>query len=85
VKHAAAHGAAANHAKVYLLHKSHKIAVKWSRGQFNFEPRKTRSTRNLCRKKAPVLLSSTVEGGQKAQEKPVLTTDEHGWTRIGAN
>ena len=52
VKHAAAHGAAANHSEVHLLHRSAQIAAKWSRGQFNFEPRKTRSTRNLCRKKA---------------------------------
>jgi hypothetical protein len=38
VKHAAAHGAAANHAKVDLSHRNHKFAVNWGRGQFNFEP-----------------------------------------------
>jgi len=44
VKHAAAHGAAANHAKVDLSHKDNKFAAKWSRGQFNFGGGKT-STR----------------------------------------
>jgi UDP-N-acetylmuramyl tripeptide synthase len=37
VKHAAAHGAAANHAKVDLSHMNKKFAAKPGRGQFNFE------------------------------------------------
>ena len=36
VKHAAAHGAAANHAKIHLLHRGAKLAAKPGRGQFNF-------------------------------------------------
>jgi hypothetical protein len=37
VKHAAAHGAAANHAKVYLLHRSPQLAAKRNGEQFIFE------------------------------------------------
>ena len=36
VKHAAAHGAAANHAKVDLLHRNHKFAVKMEQGTIQF-------------------------------------------------
>ena len=39
VKHAAAHGAAANHSEVHLLHGSAQLAAKWSAGQFNFTAR----------------------------------------------
>src|ERR1039457_3396873 len=59
VKHAAAHGAAANHAKVYLLHRNKKFAAKWSRGQFNFEPRNTRELTQLNRTLLPRIINLT--------------------------
>jgi hypothetical protein len=37
VKHAAAHGAAANHAEIHLLHRSAQLAAKRNGEQFIFE------------------------------------------------